>query len=51
MEAVIVIGVAYCLLDFVLGILLGRCVLPGLRCKACKMEVPHAKVRRTEKPE
>jgi hypothetical protein len=32
----IIAGVAYATLDFVLGILLGRCVLPGLKCRACR---------------
>lgn len=34
----ITIGVAYGLLDFVLAIALGRCVMPGLRCRACREE-------------
>ncbi len=36
MEAMIVAGAAYVLVDFVLGMLLGRCVMPGLRCRACR---------------
>ncbi len=31
----------YCILDFILGMTLGRCVLPGLKCKACKMGEHH----------
>ena len=26
----------YGLIDFILSMLLGRCVLPGLKCRACK---------------
>jgi hypothetical protein len=29
-------GIAYIVLDFVLGMTLGRCVLPGLKCSACR---------------
>lgn len=28
--------VAYAVLDIVLGLIHGRCVLPGLKCQACK---------------
>ncbi len=32
----LVIGLAYVVIDAVLGLVLGRCVVPGLRCPACK---------------
>ena len=32
----LVIGLVYVVIDFVLGMVLGRCVLPGLKCKACR---------------
>ncbi len=35
-ELFIVIGGTYCVADFLLGIALKRCVLPGLKCKACR---------------
>lgn len=35
-EVVLYSFVAYCSLDFVLGMVLGRCVLPGLRCASCR---------------
>lgn len=42
MEWVIVfILVGYCLIDFLLGMCLGRCVLPGLKCRACKLKGAH----------
>ncbi len=36
MEWLVYAVVGYCLADFVLGMLLGRCVVPGLKCKACR---------------
>jgi hypothetical protein len=30
------LALAYVLLDWVLGIVLGRCVLPGLKCRSCR---------------
>ena len=30
------IGLAYCLIDFVTAILFKRCVMPGLKCRACR---------------
>lgn len=41
LEALIWIGFAYCVADFVLGVALGRCVLPGLKCRACKEAERH----------
>ncbi len=38
-ELLVVVGCIYCITDFILGIALGRCVLPGLRCKACRRGV------------
>lgn len=35
-EALIFFGLAYCTIDFILAIALGRCVLPGLKCRVCK---------------
>lgn len=35
-EIMVVIGLLYCAADFMLGIALKRCVLPGLKCKACR---------------
>lgn len=35
-QVIVVIGCSYMVLDMVLGIALKRCVLPGLKCKACK---------------
>lgn len=35
-ELFIAVGVIYAALDFVLGIALKRCVLPGLKCKVCR---------------
>ena len=40
-EILIWAGVAYVALDFVLGIALGRCVLPGLKCRCCKLFGDH----------
>lgn len=34
-------GVAYCLLDFILGITRGRCYLPGLKCGTCRRGGSH----------
>lgn len=34
----IYVGVAYVIADFVLGMVLGRCVMPGLKCKACLLK-------------
>ncbi len=42
MEALITIGLTYCLVDFILGIILRRCVLPGLRCRECRQGRGHA---------
>ena len=36
LEMLIAFGVLYCLVDFILGMCLGRCVMPGLRCGACR---------------
>jgi hypothetical protein len=30
------LALAYVALDLVLGIVLGHCVLPGLKCRACR---------------
>ncbi len=35
-ELFIVVGMTYAIADFMLGIALKRCVLPGLKCKACR---------------
>jgi hypothetical protein len=32
----LILGLTYVTADFVLAILYGHCVLPGLRCRACK---------------
>ncbi len=32
-------GFTYVVVDAVLGLSLGRCVLPGLRCRDCRREV------------
>lgn len=34
-------GLLYVALDIVLGIALGRCVLPGLKCRSCKKYGDH----------
>jgi len=36
LNAILLLGVSYCIADFVLGFATGRCVMPGLRCRACK---------------
>ena len=36
MEALVFMGLAYVVLDWLLGMTLRRCVLPGLRCRACR---------------
>ncbi len=36
MEIFIVVGCIYAIADFLTGIILGRCFLPGLKCKACR---------------
>ncbi len=30
------LALAYVVLDLVLGVVLGRCVLPGLKCGSCR---------------
>ena len=35
-EALIIAGVLYCLLDLIFALILRRCVLPGLKCPACR---------------
>jgi hypothetical protein len=35
--------VSYCVLDFLAGMALGRCVLPGLRCAACRRQGRHGR--------
>lgn len=30
-------GLVYVLVDLVSGLVLGRCVVPGLRCRACRL--------------
>jgi len=35
-EIFLVVGFTYVVADFLFGIFLGRCVLPGLKCKACR---------------
>ena len=35
-EIFILVGFCYAVADFALGIALKRCVLPGLKCKACR---------------
>lgn len=37
-EALIAVGLVYVTADFILGIALGRCVLPGLACRTCRRE-------------
>jgi hypothetical protein len=37
------VAVAYLVLDFILGMLLGRCVLPGLKCSACRRPIDRSK--------
>lgn len=31
-----ILGLLYVLTDIILGIILGRCVMPGLKCRICK---------------
>ncbi len=35
-EFFVIVGCIYCATDFILGIALRRCVLPGLKCKTCR---------------
>lgn len=43
MTILIWFGVAYCILDIVTGFVLGRCVMPGLKCSACRASLPTTK--------
>lgn len=42
----VVAAAAYCVLDFITGMLFGRCVMPGLRCPACCSGYSCSDVRR-----
>lgn len=38
-EGIIIAGVIYVIVDFVLAVALDRCVMPGLRCRACRQVI------------
>ena len=38
-EIALVAGIVYVILDFVLSLTLGRCVLPGLKCRVCRERI------------
>ena len=40
-EFIIGMGLGYVAADIVFGMVLGRCVMPGLRCRACKHKRGH----------
>lgn len=42
MQTAIFIMVAVVIVDFVAGLILKRCVVPGLKCESCKKGGDHA---------
>lgn len=38
MEAIILLGLLYIVADFIIAMIADRCLLPGLKCPACRIE-------------